>query len=72
VAVASASRRLQAMEGAPHTSTQDGDTDFEGATYSMLGDGAATFFWTDNWLPDGRICDIAPILFAAVPRRGLR
>jgi hypothetical protein len=45
---------------------------FEGATYSMLGDGAATFFWTDNWLPDGRICDIAPIMFAAVPRRGLR
>jgi hypothetical protein len=25
---------------------------FEGATYSVLGDVANTFFWTDNWLPD--------------------
>ena len=45
---------------------------FEGATYSVLGDGASTFFWTDNWLPDGRICELAPNLFTAVPTSALR
>jgi hypothetical protein len=45
---------------------------FEGATYSVLGDGASTFFWTDNWLLDGRICELAPNLFKAVPRSALR
>jgi hypothetical protein len=45
---------------------------FEGATYSVLGDGANTFFWTDNWLPDGRICELAPNLFQAVPRSAHR
>jgi hypothetical protein len=28
---------------------------FEGATYSVLGNGASTFFWTDRWLPEGRL-----------------
>jgi hypothetical protein len=45
---------------------------FEGATHSVVGDGASTFFWTDNWLPDGRIRDIAPNLFAAVPKRAAK
>ncbi|KAM0837796.1 hypothetical protein ACQ4PT_061397 [Festuca glaucescens] len=45
---------------------------FEGATYSVLGDGASTFFWTDKWLSDGRMCDVAPNLFAAVPKQAPR
>jgi hypothetical protein len=45
---------------------------FEGATYSVMGDGASTFFWTDSWLPDGRICEFAPNLFGAVPKSALR
>jgi hypothetical protein len=45
---------------------------FEGATYSVIGDGRSTFFWTDKWLPEGRLRDIAPNLFAAVPKRALR
>ncbi|KAM0899440.1 hypothetical protein ACQ4PT_021303 [Festuca glaucescens] len=45
---------------------------FEGATYSVIGDGKSTFFWTDKWLPEGRLRDIAPNLFAAVPKRALR
>jgi hypothetical protein len=28
---------------------------FEAATSSIVGDGAATFFWLDSWLPDGRL-----------------
>ncbi|KAM0911172.1 hypothetical protein ACQ4PT_013675 [Festuca glaucescens] len=42
---------------------------FEGATYSVLRDGASTLFWTDRCLPDGWISDIAPNLFDAVPKR---
>jgi hypothetical protein len=29
-------------------------------------------FWTDKWLPEGRICEIAPNLFEAVPKAALR
>jgi hypothetical protein len=42
---------------------------FEAATSSVVGDGASTYFWLDNWLPDGRLKDIAPHLFALIPRR---
>ncbi|KAM0878408.1 hypothetical protein ACQ4PT_034897 [Festuca glaucescens] len=45
---------------------------FEGATYSVLGNGASTFFWTDRWLPEGRLVDIAPNLTAAVLKRAVR
>jgi hypothetical protein len=42
---------------------------FEAATSLVLGDGASTFFWLDKWLPDGRLKDLAPHLFASIPRR---
>jgi hypothetical protein len=42
---------------------------FEAATSSVLGDGASTFFWIDRWLPDGRLKDLAPRLFALIPKR---
>jgi hypothetical protein len=45
---------------------------FEGSTYSVLGDGASTFFWTDRWLPEGRLTDIAPNLVKAIPKRVVR
>jgi hypothetical protein len=45
---------------------------FEAATYSVVGYGSATFFWLDSWLPDGRLKDLAPHLFALIPRRLLR
>jgi hypothetical protein len=35
----------------------------------VVGDGATTFFWLDRWLPDGRLKDLAPHLFALIPRR---
>ena len=41
---------------------------FEAATRSVVGDGASTLFWTDKWLPEGRIHDMAPNLFKAVSR----
>jgi hypothetical protein len=42
---------------------------FEAATSSIVGDGASTLFWLDKWLPDGRLKDLAPHLFASIPRR---
>jgi hypothetical protein len=42
---------------------------FEAATSSVVGDGASTFFWIDRWLPDGRLKDLAPQLFALIPKR---
>jgi hypothetical protein len=42
---------------------------FEAATSSVLGDRASTFFWLDKWLPDGCLKDLAPHLFASIPRR---
>jgi hypothetical protein len=41
---------------------------FEAATSSIVGDGARTFFWSDNWLPDGRLKDLAH-LFTLIPKR---
>jgi hypothetical protein len=42
---------------------------FEAATSSIVGDGAATFSWLDSWLPDGRLKDLVPHLFALIPKR---
>jgi hypothetical protein len=45
---------------------------FEATTSSVAGDGASTFFWLDKWLPKGRLKDLAPRLFALIPKRLLR
>ena len=45
---------------------------FEAATRSVLRDRASTLFWTDKWLPDGPIYDIAPNMFGAVSRQTVR
>jgi hypothetical protein len=42
---------------------------FKAATSSVVGDGASTFFLIDRWLPDGRLKDLAPYLFALIPKR---
>jgi hypothetical protein len=42
---------------------------FKATTSLVVGDGASTFFWLDNWLPDGRLKDLVPHLFALIPRR---
>jgi hypothetical protein len=42
---------------------------FKAATSSLVGDGATTFFWLDSWLPDGRLKNLAPHLFALTPKR---
>jgi hypothetical protein len=42
---------------------------FKATTSSLVGDGATTFFRLDRWLPDGRLKDLAPRLFALIPKR---
>jgi hypothetical protein len=42
---------------------------FEATTCSVVGDGSATFFWLDSWLPGGRLKDLASHLFALIKRR---
>jgi len=43
-----------------------------GASVSVeLGDGVSAKFWTDRWLPEGRVQSFAPNLFRAIGRRFL-
>ena len=42
---------------------------FAVAVYSEVGNGANTLFWTDRWLHGQCITDLAPRLFAAIPKR---
>jgi hypothetical protein len=45
---------------------------YEVTTCLVVGDGSATFFWLDSWLPDGCLKDLVPHLFVLIPRRLLR
>jgi hypothetical protein len=35
---------------------------------SLVGDGRSKYFWTDRWLHGQNIEDLAPTLFALVPK----
>jgi hypothetical protein len=39
------------------------------AVVTEVGDGSNTFFWKDRWINGKRISDIAPSVFAMVPKR---
>jgi hypothetical protein len=39
------------------------------AVVTEVGDGSNTFFWKDRWINGQRISDIAPSVFAMVPKR---
>ena len=40
--------------------------------YSEVGDGTETLFWTDRWLHGQCIADLAPRLFAIIPKRRIK
>jgi hypothetical protein len=42
---------------------------FSIAVITEIGNGSSTLFWTDRWLQRKRIEDLAPRLFAVVPKR---
>jgi hypothetical protein len=39
------------------------------AVVTMVGDGSDTLFWKDIWLDGRKIKDIAPNIYAMVPKR---
>jgi hypothetical protein len=39
------------------------------AVVTVVGDGTNTYFWKDKWLDGKRIKEIAPALYAMVPKR---
>lgn len=41
---------------------------FSIAVVSEVGNGAATLFWSDRWIQGQRIADLAPQVFATVPK----
>ena len=45
---------------------------FQASTTFSVGNGERALFWTDAWLPQGRLCYLAPAVFKAVPRRWRR
>jgi hypothetical protein len=44
---------------------------FDASVSVVLGDGTSAKFWTDRWLPEGRVQSFAPNLFRAIGRRFL-
>jgi hypothetical protein len=42
---------------------------FDTVLISEVGNGARTLFWTDKWLLGQRVSDLAPRLFAIIPKR---
>jgi hypothetical protein len=44
---------------------------FAESVISIIGNGASTLFWTDNWLNGAAIRDIAPDVIAKVGKRAL-
>ena len=42
------------------------------AVSSEIGDGANTLLWTDRWIHGQCIADLAPRLFAAIPKRRVK
>lgn len=45
---------------------------FDASTSFTVGNGETARFWTDLWLPVGRLYLIAPLVFGAVPKRWRR
>jgi hypothetical protein len=42
---------------------------FDEVVFTEVGDGTNTKFWKDKWLHGKRIADLAPRLFAVIPKR---
>jgi hypothetical protein len=42
---------------------------FHYSTTMQVGDGKKTLFWTDRWINDKSVAELAPCLLQAIPRR---
>jgi hypothetical protein len=45
---------------------------FRASTYTVVGNGRSTLFWTDKWINENSIQAMAPALFAAVCSRAIK
>lgn len=52
------------VEGAHWRALQDLLPLYRALTCSAVADGASTSFWFDRWLPEGRLCEMFPLLFS--------
>jgi hypothetical protein len=45
---------------------------FAASTYMVVGDGTSTLFWEDRWMDGQSIREIAPEVYALIPKRRRR
>ena len=56
----------------PLKSSQEARAFFRASTYTVIGNGRTTLFWTDNWINGESVQTMAPALVALVPRRVIK
>jgi hypothetical protein len=64
--------RDRAWPELPINSSPEAIAYFRASTYTVVGDGKNTLFWTDNWINGESTPKIAPTLLAFVSRRAVR
>jgi hypothetical protein len=42
---------------------------FAASTYMVVGDGTSTLFWEDRWMDHQSVWEIAPEVYALIPKR---
>ena len=56
----------------PLTVPRDVESFFQASTYTIIGDGRSTAFWTGRWIQDQAVKHIAPCLLNFVSRKDIR
>jgi len=64
--------QTRAWSSLPITSSREVRAFFSASTYTVLGDGRNTAFWTGRWIQGQSVKDIAPALLAFVSNRDIK
>ncbi|KAL8524433.1 hypothetical protein ACS0TY_014136 [Phlomoides rotata] len=52
---------------------REGNEDgFGGCLEKVMGDGGSTYFWEENWMGEGRLCELFPRLYHNSLDRGIK
>jgi hypothetical protein len=57
------------LESVPNSSPKEVQSLFDMVVLMQVGNGSNARFWTDRWLNGKRIRDVAPTIYALVPKR---